>query len=161
MSGKSSTSPYFDRFEARAFSRATEIPDRVKEALHNLFPEKVQENVVFSEERTEGHHKNPIHVMHVKLRGKRVKHLVNYLFSEMSHEDMMTLLDTLDSRLDESCNLFLRIDKQAAYLGKIELASLPDVISCQIHIRRYPKCTFKHAKSLLEQYSSSEGELSE
>ena len=43
-----------DRIEVRAYSRATEVPERVQKALLNLFPESIREQVVVTEEMTGG-----------------------------------------------------------------------------------------------------------
>ncbi len=160
MSGQSTTSPFIDRFEARTFSRATEVPERVKEALFNLFPEESLEHVIYSEDVTEGHHKNPISIMHAEIGEPHAEQVVRYLFSRLSKDDIKTLMDSLERRLDEDCTFFMRIDKQAAYLGYIELPLLPDVISCQIHIMKYPKCKPEDARNLLERYAS-QGDLEE
>jgi RNA binding exosome subunit len=161
MSGPSSTSAFFDRIEARAFSRATEVPERVKSALLNLIPEDIHEHIIFTEELTEGHHKNPIQIMSIELGDGYAEKAIRHIFSKLPKEDIEELFQNFDRRLDESCTFFLRIDKQAAYLGYIELARVPDVISCQFHIMKYPRCKPAEAKVLLEEYSSHIGAHSE
>jgi RNA binding exosome subunit len=44
----------------------------------------------------------------------------------------------LDSRVDESCGLHLRFDKQAALQGRLELSSCGDVIDVRIRILAFP-----------------------
>ncbi|MFW9918053.1 MAG: RNA-binding domain-containing protein [Candidatus Thorarchaeota archaeon] len=155
MSDPSQT--YIDRIEARAFSRATEVPERVRTALLTLFPEDIQEHVILTEETTEGHHKNPIRILNATLEHPFTDETSRFIFSHLTQSDMDSLLKTFERRIDEDCTFFLRIDKQAAYLGYIEMAMAPDVISLQIYIRKLPRCRPTDAKALIEHYASFAG----
>ncbi len=155
-----SSQPYIERIEARAFSRATEISDRVKRAILHIFPEDIWEHVTLEEELTEGHHKNPIRVLTAILEEPHTDKASRFIFSKLIESDVNLLLETLDRRIDEECTFFLRIDKQAAYLGHIEIARGADVISMQLHIRKSPRCKSDDAKELIEHYVSFAGETS-
>ncbi len=152
-----SSQPYIDRIEARTFSRATEIPERVLTALLTLFPEGVREHVTLTEEETEGHHKNPIHIFSATLEHPHTDEASRFIFSQLTESDVQSILGTFDLRVDEDCNFFLRIDKQAAYLGHIEIARDPDVISLQLFIRKLPRCREQDARTLIEYYTSLAG----
>ncbi len=149
--------PYIDRIEARVFSRATEIPERVRTALLTLFPEGIREHVILIEDETEGHHKNPIHVFSATLDYPYTDETSRFIFSQLTEDDVTSILGTFALRVDEDCNFFLRIDKQAAYLGHIEIARVPDVISLQLFIRKLPRCREQDARALIEHYTSLAG----
>ncbi|MFX1482466.1 MAG: RNA-binding domain-containing protein, partial [Promethearchaeota archaeon] len=53
-------------------------------------------------------------------------------------------------RLSPNCQFFLRIDKQAAFQGSIELAESSDVISVRVDLTQYPKCRQEDAKNMIE-----------
>ncbi|TFF93719.1 hypothetical protein EU546_05850, partial [Candidatus Thorarchaeota archaeon] len=74
----------------------------------------------------------------------------DYLFDQLSRADRLWIVNSLEERLDEQCTLFLRIDKQAAYLGRIKIATGPDVISLRIHFRDYPRCEREQARDFIE-----------
>lgn len=148
-----------DRIEVRAYSRATEVPERVQKALLNLFPESIREQVVVTEEMTEGHLQNPIIVIAASVtQPSLAEATLRLIMSSLTTGELQYILNTIDRRLDVGCTLFLRADKQAAYLGHIELAQNPDVISIQIHIRKFPKCGPTDAKELIQSFVIPTGE---
>ncbi len=141
---------FFDRVEARAFSRATEVVERVRIACFNLFPEELRKKIKVRIEKTEGHLHDPIQVIHATLSGKRnCDKAFTYLLDNLSEEDQRNLLRSLDIRLDEKCVFFVRIDKQSAYLNNIHLGNRPDLIRISYHIRQYPRCERDKAKAMI------------
>jgi RNA binding exosome subunit len=139
------------KIEARAFARATEVPDRVAEAIHNLYPEKYIESVEFGSTEVEGHSGDDILIIETILKDKvGCETTLDYIFGRLEDRDRRRLRNTLSQRIDKNCQFFVRIDKQAAYLGDIVLAKGPDVISVRIHIRQYPKCRQEDALEMLE-----------
>ncbi len=148
-----------DRIEVRAYSRATEVPERVEAALLNLFPESIREQVVVTEEMAEGHLQNPIIVIGASVAQPSLAEVtLRLIMSSLTTGELQHIINTIDRRLDAGCTLFLRADKQAAYLGHIELAQSPDVISIQIHIRKFPKCGPADAKELIQSFVVPTGE---
>lgn len=148
-----------DRIEVRAYSRATEVPERVQTALLNLFPESIREQVVVTEEMTEGHLQNPIIVIAASVAQPSLADVtLRLIMSSLTTGELQYIINTIDRRLDAGCTLFLRADKQAAYLGHIELAQNPDVISIQIHIRKLPKCGPMDVKELIQSFVIPTGE---
>ena len=139
------------KIEARAYSRATELPERVKSAILNVFPEEFQEDVVMSSSRTESHSGYDILVIVASLTKKKgCDSTLDHIFTGFDDRDRRRVKNTLFRRLDESCSFFLRIDKQVAFLGKLTLADGPDVISVRIDIKQYPKCKLEDTAEMLE-----------
>jgi len=139
------------KIEARAYSRATEVPDRVVVAILNLFPEGVRELVFFEASKVEGHSGDEILIIESILEDKEsCETTLDYIFERLEKRDQRHLLNSLSRRIERNCTLFVRIDKQAAFLDDIVLAKGPDVISVQVHIRKYPRCKQDDAKKMLE-----------
>ncbi|UCH03398.1 MAG: hypothetical protein JSW05_07300 [Candidatus Thorarchaeota archaeon] len=132
---------FIDRIEARAHSRATEIIERVQTAVLNLFPESIQESVQVTVERTEGHRQTRIVVISAVLEDKAAcDDTLSFIAEAFSESDRRAIIKSLSLRLDDQCILFLRIDKQESFLGGIQLAKGPDVISVKMHLKQYPRC---------------------
>ncbi len=130
-------------------AHATEDLGKVKIALLNLLPPdlrkyyhgkvKIQELI--------GFHGNPISLL--KLYITKQEHaqltLINML-SGMEDFDLNELINTLSLRLDSSSNLYIRFDKQAAYLGKLRIMQGDDVIKVRVsflpHIRGLEKVKY-------------------
>ena len=120
----------FSSVHARALCHATEVLDRVERAVKNVVGEAELET-----RRTAGHHGNEILVVEAHSTDSgSVKHL----FGKLSSEDRERLISTVDQRLDEACNLFLRIDKQAAFEGRVTLATSEDSVAVRLKVSAFP-----------------------
>ncbi|MDF1537568.1 MAG: RNA-binding domain-containing protein [Candidatus Thorarchaeota archaeon] len=157
---KGTSEAFIDRLEVRAYSRATEVPERVTAAILNIFPETVRDKVAISKAKTDGHLGIPI-MIHVGILDdhKLTSFAIQEIFSNFAANELQSILNTLELRIDEECTLFLRIDKQTAYLEDIELAIGSDVISLQVHIMKWPRCSFTDAEQLIRQLISLTGVL--
>jgi len=85
--------------------------------------------------RTEGHHGNPITIVESSV--KSIEEIARF-FEKLAADDLRFVLDTLSTRVDEGCNLFLKIDKQSAYEEHIRLGHNDDVISIRIKVIAFP-----------------------
>ncbi len=139
------------KIKARAYSRATELPERVETAILNLIPEEFRKDVELNITGVEGHSGDDMKIVVAKLGKKTLcEATLDYIFSSFDDRDRRRVQNSLLRRLNVNCLFFLRIDKQAAFLGKIALADGPDVISVRIDIKQYPKCRQEDAKTMLE-----------
>ena len=120
----------FAVLHARTFCHATEDFERVKSALENAVG-KSETKI----SKTEGHHGNPIVIIETAVEGMDG---IDMFFSKLSRTDVGELLSSLSSRIDDSCDLFVRIDKQAAFKDEIRLGRDDDVISVRIRVRSFP-----------------------
>jgi RNA binding exosome subunit len=120
----------FSSLHARALGHATEDLDRVKTAMAN-----VMGDVDLRVSRTEGHHGNPIVILEATIEDSRA---IDGFFARISDEDMEALIGSLEKRVDDGCNLFLKLDKQDAFAGTIRLGTGDDVISVRVKARVFP-----------------------
>jgi hypothetical protein len=92
-------------------------------------------------ETTEGHRQTNIVVLLAVLEDKEAcDSTLNFIAETLSENDRMAIMRSLSLRLDDQCILFLRIDKQESFLGRMQLAKDPDVISVKMHLKQYPRC---------------------
>ena len=136
----------FASLHARAFCHATEDLDKVKKAMENALG---QTEIKVS--KTEGVHGNPIAVLEASVVDSDG---IAEFFGKLSEGDLSELLATLGERVDDGCNLFLRIDKQEAYKGLQRLATDGDVISIRLRVRAYPakrEIAYAAAKKYVEE----------
>jgi RNA binding exosome subunit len=136
----------FHHLSYRALVYGTENEDKVREAITNLIPSAQPEKEV-----TEGYYKNPLTVLHQKINKK--SELKNFILkiNQITSSDRKQLLRELEDRMDEKGNLFLRFDKQRAYLGDLKLVKHGDAIHIRIKIAAYParkKNALKVAKQI-------------
>ena len=139
------------KVETRAYSRATEVSDKVIEAILNLYPEKFRELVEFESTKVEGQSGDRILIVGSMLKDKEgCETTLDYILGKFEERDHRRLTNSLTRRIDRNCIFFIRIDKQAAFLDEIVLENGPDVIIVKIHIRQYPKCRLEDAITMVK-----------
>ena len=107
--------------ETRVFKHATEEANKVLKAVYNLLPEETSNNVVFKKTTLTGHYGNPIIVFTTKIDDKRViKAFIEKLAVNLNPFDKEELEKDIKRYVDKS-NLYIRFDKQYAYLKKYKL----------------------------------------
>ncbi|WP_256288243.1 RNA-binding protein [Halobellus inordinatus] len=119
----------FHYVDLRTFCYETEDDKRVESALRTFLPEE------FEVTRTEstGHHGDRIIVFSARVENADdVRHVLAKL-SELS--DFDALLEELDDRVTENTELFLRLDKQAAFRGDVRRGN---GITLRAKVEAYP-----------------------
>jgi len=144
--------PFIRKIEARAYARATEITERVTDAVLNIFPEEIRQSVIVTEDNAEGQSGDRIIIITGVLdNSEDCGNTFNFILKNMKKNDRGEIKRSLDLRLDHNCVFFLRIDKQGAFLRKIRLANNADVIRLQIYFKDSPKCKPEDAIRFIEQ----------
>ena len=116
--------------DVRFCAHATEDVDKVVMAVQNVLPSEHMEDISFRRSNLEGHYGNPITFFDARIKDKEtVRALVKNLSVNLSSLDKKELGRTIN-RCVEKGNLYIRLDKQAAFQAKIKL-----VTSDPIHIR--------------------------
>lgn len=117
----------------RVFVYGTENEGKVREAIKTLFPQSSPET-----DTTEGYFKNPVLILHDKITKNRdIKEVIKAI-EQMDEYNKKRLLNELENKMDEKGNLFLRFDKQKAYLGDLKIIEHGDAIHVKIKIAAYP-----------------------
>ena len=118
----------------RVFAHATEDLEKVSRAVRNLLPEEINDNTVLQKTSLKGHHGNPIVLFKTKITDKKALPLVLKKIAErLSSLDKQTLDSEMKMHLEKR-NLYLRFDKQSAYMGETKFAS-NDPIHFKIHFK--------------------------
>lgn len=114
----------------RVFAHATEDIDKVLSAVCNTLPTELVDNVAFNKTNLTGHYRNPITLFETRIKEKdAVKEVFEKLSSGLSSLDKELLDNEIKHHLDKG-NLYIRLDKQSAYLNELKLCS-----SDPIHFR--------------------------
>jgi len=121
--------------DIRVFAHATEDTDKVLSAVHNTLPTELVDKVVFKKTNLTGHYKNPITLFETRIKEKdAVKTVFEKLASGLSSLDKELLNNEIKQHLDKG-NLYIRLDKQSAYLNELKLCST-DPIRFRIHFKK-------------------------
>jgi len=108
--------------EVSAISHATEDLEKVCSALRNVASEEIAKRARINRQDLKGHHGNPIVTLIMKIRGTDVvEAFVQRLASRLSDGDKRFLSAEFTKHIDADGNLYMRLDKQAALLGRMSL----------------------------------------
>lgn len=124
--------------DIRVFAHATEDPDKVLTAVRNTLPAESTDTVIFRKNSLTGHHGNPITLFETRIKEKDVAQSVfEKVSSGLSILDKELLMNEVDQHLEKG-NLFLRLNKQSAYLNKLKLDRI-DPIHFRIHFKKHTR----------------------
>ena len=130
--------------DLRTFCYATEDDKRVETALRPFLPDEFEIDRTVSE----GHYGDRILVLSVRVE---TADDVRYVLSRLTElEEFDALLSELDDRVTENCELFLRLDKQAAFAGEVRLG---EGITFRAKVEAYPakkEIAVESAEEILE-----------
>jgi RNA binding exosome subunit len=118
----------FHYIDLRAFCYATEDEARVEQALRTFLPEESGIDRAVSE----GFHGDRIVVLSARVENADD---VRHILDRLADLDLDDIRDELTERVDENCSLFLRLDKQAAYGGRVEQG---DGLELRAKVEAYP-----------------------
>lgn len=117
----------------RAFVYGTENQEKVETAIKTLFPSSSPQS-----EPTEGYYKNSVLILSDKITRKRETRDFVKILNEMPDLDKKRISHQLENKIDDNGNLFLRFDKQRAYLGDLKVVEHGDSIHVKIKMAAYP-----------------------
>ncbi len=125
-----------DYVDLRIFAHATEDSDKVLASVRNLIPSESVDRVAFTKTALTGHHGNTITLLETRIKEKKTaQQFMEKLSSSLSIMDKESLNSEIDQHLEKG-NLYLRLDKQSAYLNELKLGST-DPIHLRIHFKKH------------------------
>jgi len=90
--------------------------------LRFILPESLKEKEIFTRRYIQGHHGNPIVTFEAKLtKPQEVDQFTHHFTRQLEKNEKLLIERDLDMHSDEEGNLYIRIDKQQAFRGVIEL----------------------------------------
>jgi hypothetical protein len=122
--------------DVRAFVHATEDVDKVEAALRNTLPTETVDTVTLERSNLTGHHGNPIVIIQAKIKEKgTVQKFFEKLASGLSVMDKESLSSEIKEHLEKG-NLYVRLDKQSAYMNELRLGQT-DSIHLKVHFKKH------------------------
>ena len=144
--------------EISVFAHATEDPEKVEKAVRNLVP-ALGRDVQLALGEMRGHHGNPILRFEAELTiREEALEALRMLLSRLSSIDEDLLRREFREHLDAKSGLYLRFDKQQAFLGKVSLGS-DNPISVRVRLGFQP-CSLDELKARLERETNASGSIS-
>ena len=118
----------------RMFVYENEDEQELRTALNNIFPDVIPEV-----EEAEGLLEDEIIILSGVIDKKRyLKDFLNNLFDELGTDEIIKLYDDIDKKMDDQCNLFLRLSKEDAIDEDWHIIDNGDSIHLKIKVEAYP-----------------------
>jgi RNA binding exosome subunit len=129
--------------EVSVIGHATENLKKVKKAVLNIIPEEYQPSISFSIQALKGHYGNPIFMIKASFKNLR-RNFLEFLFNALPNEDKKILLNEINAHIDKECNLYVRLDKQAAFIGEAKIKQ-EDPIRIRMKFKNWKRSTLLKA----------------
>ncbi|MBW9221721.1 hypothetical protein KKP97_01545 [Methanothermococcus sp. SCGC AD-155-C09] len=141
-----------------AISHATEDEDKVLEAMVYFLPEEIindeegDNSIDINTIDSKGCFGNPIHIHEISINNNKInkrifKHIMQLIKS--SENNINKLKKDIDLRIEKS-KIYLRFDKQRAYLKECKLVDGDDVVRVVINFKIYvPKNKEQRVKEII------------
>jgi RNA binding exosome subunit len=129
--------------DLRAFCYVTEDEKRVERALRTVLPEEFP----IDRAESQGHHGDRIVVLSARVENADDLRVVLDRVREIDDADAVR--EELDRRVTDDCELFVTLDKAAAYRGEIRLG---DGITFRAKVEAYPakrEAALENARELM------------
>ncbi len=131
-------------------AHATEDEQRVLSILQSLSLTETE----IRKDSTKGHYGNPITVFEARLSQKKpIKGLWRKMLAGLQKESFAKLVAEIPDRVDESCFLYFRFDKQLAYNGDLSPTDSGDSVHLRFKIVTHPaerRAAIEKARNFLE-----------
>jgi len=138
-----------DRIVVSAVVYSTEDREKVALAMATIFPFEFE----IVSYQAKGHFCNPIEYLEVEItKRKQIKEFWNNLINLLG-DQREYIINTLEDRIDDQGQLYIRIDKQKAYLGEVVVTEGGDAVVVKAKLVTYPAKREKiveFAKEILE-----------
>jgi len=108
--------------EVSTIAHATDDLGKVETALLSVFPGELKQREIITRKYLQGHYGNPIVTFDARIaRPAEVNLFVSQFIRKLSNSERLLIERDLKLHSDPEGNLFVRVDKQRALLGSIQL----------------------------------------
>lgn len=91
-------------------------------AVREVLPSLYEPDITFKEDVLQGHYDNPIHILKANISDEQViRAFMENISNKLGFDDRKKLYSELVGRISDKKTIYLRFDKQEAYLGNLKL----------------------------------------
>ena len=120
---KGATDRSLQSVQISTIAHATDDLDKVQLALRFLLPDSLKAGEVFTRRYVQGHHGNPIVTFEARLtKPQQVDEFALRLTRQLAKREKLLIQRNLDMHCDDQGNLYIRLDKQQAFRGALDLS---------------------------------------
>jgi RNA binding exosome subunit len=136
--------------EISTIAHATDDLAKVQTALRSIIPESLREREIFTRRYLEGHHGNQIVTFDARLtKLNDVDAFTQHFMKRLPKGEKLVIERDLNLHSDDEGNLFIRVDKQQAFRGIVEVGG-EDPIRVKLKFSRFSGSSQNLMKHFLE-----------
>ena len=119
---KGTTDRSLQSVQISTIAHATDDLNKVQVALRSVLPDSLKTREVFTRRYVLGHYGNPIVTFDARLtKPQEVDQFTHHFTRQLAKREKLLIQRNLDMHCDDQGNLFIRLDKQQAFRGVLEL----------------------------------------
>ena len=131
-------------------AHATDDLDKIQASLRFILPESLKGREIFTRKYMQGHHGNPIVTFEAKLtKHQEVDQFMDHFTKQLPKNEKLLIKRDLGVHSDDEGNLYIRLDKQQAFRGEVELGD-EDPIRVRLKFSRLSGEATELMKTFLE-----------
>jgi RNA binding exosome subunit len=126
----------------KIFVNIDENSQEITDKFLKLVPfDLVKEKLLLNRKRVTGFNHEKIVILELKLKNKKhTTAFLEYFKTKLSDDLKLQLLNTLEERMDEECNFYIRLSKlELIYNDRYALTADGICLHIKIHVATYPK----------------------
>lgn len=136
------------------FTKPEDDKEKIKKGLLSLVPFDIEKEGVFLEEKkAQGFDDREIVIYTIALKKDRhIREFTNSLFSRLDDRQKQLLKRQTESRVDDDCNFFIRLDKEKLLDGGLLVTDSGNCYHVKIQIAAFPsrkEAAVKAAEALI------------
>lgn len=124
----------------RVFANDEEGKQKIEDTLRGLLPfeDLEKEKVMINKEKVKDSEKNSIIISCRIEKRRHVRKFIDFLKENLGKENIKTLLEQIESRLDDEMSFFIRLNKEDLLNEKFELTEEGNCFHIRLTIAAYP-----------------------
>ena len=131
-------------------AHATDDLDKIQTALRFILPESLKGREIFTRKYMQGHHGNTIVTFEAKLtKHQEVDQFIDHFTKQLTKNEKLLIKRDLGVHSDDEGNLYIRLDKQQAFRGEVQLGD-EDPIRVRLKFSRLSGEVTELMKTFLE-----------
>nr|MCK4929763.1 hypothetical protein [Nanoarchaeota archaeon] len=131
---------FANNIKVSVFVKPEEDEASIKKHLLALFPfDLEQEKIIFNRSNATGFNQKEIVILEVDLKKERHTNAFLNFLKEKLNEQQKSVLVKQENRLDDECNLFIRLDKNKLLNNEFWITDSGECYHIRISIAAFPK----------------------
>ena len=126
--------------QINVFEKDQDKIQTINECYHFLLPvDYTKEGIEIIHENLEGFHQMTIHSLTLSTtKNKHNNLLLNNIFTSINKQDLRTIINQLESRINDDGNLYIRLDKESLLKKRYQLIDHGNCFHIKIKLAAFP-----------------------